>query len=100
MSVHLITGAGSGIGAAVARALHERGDELWLLARSAERAAELSDAFPGAHTIVADLADPDVAGDALRACRSGSTRCTTSPGWSSWSRWPRSTRPRCARRST
>src|SRR6478609_1333982 len=59
MSVHLITGAGSGIGAAVARALHERGDELWLLARSTSRAEELSDAFPGAHTVVADLADPD-----------------------------------------
>ena len=57
--VHLITGAGSGIGAALARALHERGDELWLLARSASRAAELSNAFPGARTIVADLADLD-----------------------------------------
>ena len=56
--VHLVTGAASGIGAAVARVLHERGDELWLLARSAERAAELSTAFPGAHPVVADLADP------------------------------------------
>ncbi|RYP80736.1 SDR family oxidoreductase [Nocardioides guangzhouensis] len=56
--IHLITGAGSGIGAAVARALHERGDEVWLLARTAERAADLERALPGARTVVGDLADP------------------------------------------
>ena len=56
--IHLVTGAGSGIGAAVAHALHERGDELWLLARSPERAAELEREFPGARTVVGDLADP------------------------------------------
>jgi NADP-dependent 3-hydroxy acid dehydrogenase YdfG len=55
---HLVTGAGSGIGAAVARALHERGDELWLLARSPERAADLEHHFPGARAVVGDLADP------------------------------------------
>ncbi|MGZ5399933.1 MAG: SDR family oxidoreductase [Nocardioides sp.] len=55
---HLLTGAGSGIGEAVARVLHDRGDRLLLLARSAARAAELEAAFPGAQTIVADLADP------------------------------------------
>ncbi len=55
---HLITGAGSGIGAAVARLLHDRGEELWLLARSPERAADLERDYPGAHTLVADLADP------------------------------------------
>jgi NADP-dependent 3-hydroxy acid dehydrogenase YdfG len=58
MAVHLVTGSGSGIGAAVAAALHARGDELLLLARSEERASELSDRFPGADTIVADLSDP------------------------------------------
>lgn len=56
--IHLVTGAGSGIGAAVAHALHERGDELWLLARSPERAADLEREFPGARTVVGDLADP------------------------------------------
>lgn len=55
---HLLTGAGSGIGAVLARRLHERGDSLVLLARSEERAAALASSHPGASTIVADLADP------------------------------------------
>jgi short-subunit dehydrogenase len=59
MATHLVTGAGSGIGAAVTDALHARGDDLLLLARNDERAAELAERFPGARTIVADLADPD-----------------------------------------
>ncbi|MEU3185616.1 SDR family oxidoreductase [Streptomyces sp. NPDC006923] len=59
MATHLITGAGSGIGAAVARRLHERGDDLLLLARDAGRAKELASLFPGARTLVGDLANPD-----------------------------------------
>ncbi|MGW9586524.1 SDR family oxidoreductase [Microbacterium sp. NPDC055455] len=58
MATHLITGAGSGIGAALAERLAERGDELWLLARDAGRAAQLRERFPGARTLVGDLADP------------------------------------------
>ena len=58
MAVHLVTGAGAGIGAAVARALADRGDELVLLARSDSRAAELREEHAGARTVVADLADP------------------------------------------
>ncbi|MCL2732470.1 MAG: SDR family oxidoreductase [Actinomycetia bacterium] len=56
--VHLLTGGGSGIGAALARRLLERGDEVWLLARNAGRARELAAAHPGARTLVGDLGEP------------------------------------------
>ncbi len=56
MATHLLTGAGSGIGAAVADSLHARGDTLVLLARSQKRADELASRWDGAQTLVADLA--------------------------------------------
>lgn len=56
---HLVTGAGSGIGEVLVRRLAERGDELLLVARSEERAAELEAAVPGARALVADLAFPE-----------------------------------------
>jgi short-subunit dehydrogenase len=59
MSTHLITGASSGIGSALAAALHDRGDELVLLARNDERASQLSARFPGATTLVGDLERPE-----------------------------------------
>ncbi len=57
MSTHLVTGAGSGIGEVLTDALHARGDQLLLLARSRERAEQLGSRWAGARTIVADLAD-------------------------------------------
>ncbi|WP_434596925.1 SDR family oxidoreductase [Streptomyces sp. A5-4] len=59
MATHVITGAGSGIGAAVARRLHERGDDVVLMARDAGRAKQLAAGLPGARTLVGDLANPD-----------------------------------------
>ncbi len=56
MSTHLLTGAGSGIGAALADSLHARGDSLVLVARSQQRADELASRWGGAQTLVADLA--------------------------------------------
>ena len=90
---HLITGAGSGIGAALARVLHERGDDLLLVARSDERAAELREEFAGAETVVADLEDSAAWNARWRPtrCRRGSTRSCTRPGTSTCSRSPTST---------
>ncbi|GAA2931158.1 SDR family oxidoreductase [Streptomyces enissocaesilis] len=59
MATHVITGAGSGIGAAVARRLHERGDDVVLMARDAGRAKQLAQGLPGARTLVGDLSNPD-----------------------------------------
>jgi short-subunit dehydrogenase len=59
MKTHLITGAGSGIGAVVAARLAARGDALVLLARSGQRAKELAERFPNSQVLVADLARPE-----------------------------------------
>jgi len=58
MGTHLVTGAGSGIGAVLADRLLERGDGLVLVARTAERAHDLRSDVPGATVLVADLAHP------------------------------------------
>jgi NAD(P)-dependent dehydrogenase (short-subunit alcohol dehydrogenase family) len=57
MATHLVTGAGSGMGAVLAERLLERGDSLVLLARSTERAHDLRTDLPDATVLVADLAD-------------------------------------------
>ncbi|MDD7961441.1 SDR family oxidoreductase [Microbacterium thalli] len=64
---HLITGAGSGIGLAIARRLDGRGDRLILVGRSRARADELAALLPGSHGVAADLRHPDSFADALAA---------------------------------
>ena len=51
----LVTGAGSGIGEAIADALHARGDDLVLLARNEQRAEDLRERYAAADVRVADL---------------------------------------------
>jgi len=58
-TTHLVTGAGSGIGAVLAQRLLDRGDAVVLLARSHERAEELSASYPAAEVLAADLAWPE-----------------------------------------
>ena len=55
---HVLTGAGSGIGLALAHRLADRGDDLVLVVRSTARSDELGRTFPRAQLLVADLADP------------------------------------------
>ena len=69
MAFHFVTGAGSGIGEALATRLVDRGDDLVLLARSEDRAHALRERFPGATTVVADLAEPERIAAALRGQR-------------------------------
>lgn len=57
--IHLLTGAGSGIGAVLARRLLDRGDEVIAITRSEERAADLAGELPGVAVEVADLSHPD-----------------------------------------
>ncbi|MFS0893970.1 SDR family oxidoreductase [Microbacterium sp. 179-I 3D3 NHS] len=58
MATHLITGAGSGIGAALAQRLIDRGDGVVALARDAGRARQIATDLPGVATLVGDLAQP------------------------------------------
>lgn len=69
--VALVTGAGSGIGAATARELGRRGWTVALVARRRRSLEQVAAGLPRAHVVAADLAEPDapaaVVADALAA---------------------------------
>lgn len=54
----LVTGGGSGIGAALARALHDRGNQVIVAGRRAEALEAVAKASPGIATAILDVADP------------------------------------------
>lgn len=66
----LITGAGRGIGAEIARSLAAAGARVTLLARSADQLAQVAASIPGgAAMVVADVTDPEQVGRALLEAR-------------------------------
>jgi 3-oxoacyl-[acyl-carrier protein] reductase len=68
----IVTGATSGIGAAVTRMLLDEGARVLLVARDEERLAAAADAR--ATTCAADVTDPDAAGRIVAACESAFER--------------------------
>jgi NADP-dependent 3-hydroxy acid dehydrogenase YdfG len=61
----LVTGAGSGIGEAIADALHARGDDLVLLGRDEQRVEDLRGRYAGADVRVGDLNEHATVADAV-----------------------------------
>lgn len=66
--VALVTGASSGLGAAVARLFARRGGTVFGVARDAERMAAVFDDVPGGAYGCADIIDPRACADAVGQC--------------------------------
>lgn len=65
----VVTGGSRGLGLGIVRALAAEGAVVWALARDAERLAHLKRTVAGAHTLVADVTDPQTAPQTLQAAR-------------------------------
>lgn len=66
--VALVTGASSGLGAAVAKLFAERGASVFGIARDTERMATVFADVPGGHYLSVDITDPDACRDAVQRC--------------------------------
>ena len=66
--VALVTGASSGLGAAVARLFAERGATVFGIARDTERMAAVFDDVPGGGYASVDITDPHACRDAVELC--------------------------------
>ena len=62
-----ITGGGSGIGLAIAKALAGAGWQVTIAGRTAAKLQAAADALTGAHVQVVDVTDPDAVNSAVRA---------------------------------
>ncbi|MBY0465598.1 MAG: SDR family NAD(P)-dependent oxidoreductase, partial [Burkholderiales bacterium] len=61
-----VVGASSGIGRAVAAALHARGAQVWVSARNADALATFTTAHPGSHAVALDVTDAESVAQAAR----------------------------------
>ena len=66
---HVVTGASSGIGEAVAKRLLARGERVVAVARRADRLQALYGAEPNARVVVADLSGPDACETVAKAVK-------------------------------